>query len=113
MTHFFQEIQPHWVAVYPYLLIENEQDYERAIEQLNQLIDEVGTDETHPMYSFLDILGTIIHIYEEKHDPLPSASGTDILYYLMEEYGLNQSDLPEVGSQGVVKWKKRVKCPAN
>lgn len=102
MTLIIREIQPHWVAVYPYLLIENEQDYERAIEQLNQLLDEVGTDETHPMYSFLDILGTIIHLYEEKHYPLPSSPGSDILHDLMEEHGLNQSDLPEVGSQGVV-----------
>ena len=62
-----QDIQTHWQAIRPYLTIQNEQDYDRLVEQMNQLIDEVGTDETHPMYAFLDTLGTIIHDYEEAH----------------------------------------------
>jgi HTH-type transcriptional regulator/antitoxin HigA len=33
---------------------------------------------------------------------MPDASGADVLRFLMEEHGLTQSDLPEVGSQGVV-----------
>jgi len=102
MTMIIREIQPHWTAVSPYLSIHSERDYERAIEQLNQLLDEIGTDETHPMYEFLDILGTLIHAYEEKHEPMPSASGAEVIQYLMEEHGLRQSDLPEIGSQGVV-----------
>ena len=102
MTKTIQEIQPHWVAIRPYLSIRDEQDYDRAVEQLNQLIDEVGTNEEHPMYEYLDTLGTIIHAYEEKHNPMPQARGADVLEYLMEEHGLRQSDLSEVGSQGVV-----------
>ena len=101
MTKSIHEIQPHWVAIRPYLSIRDEQDYDRAVEQLNQLIDEVGTNEEHPMYEYLDTLGTIIHAYEEKRYPMPHASGADVLQYLIEEHGLRQSDLPEVGSQGV------------
>ncbi len=82
--------------------INNEADYDRAVEQMNDLIDLVGTDETHPMYDYLDTLGTLIHAYEETHMPMPSASGAEALRYLMEEHGLRQSDLPEIGSQGVV-----------
>ena len=66
------------------------------------MLDEIGTDEGHPMYEFLDTLGTLIHAYEEKHASIPSASGAEALQYLMEEHGLRQSDLPEIGSQGVV-----------
>ena len=99
MTKIIQEIQPHWVAIRPYLSIRNEQDYDRAVEQLNQLIDDVGANEEHPMYEYLDTLGTIIHVYEDKHYPMPQTSGADVLQYLMEEHGLRQSDLPEVGSQ--------------
>jgi HTH-type transcriptional regulator/antitoxin HigA len=97
-----QDIQPHWAAIRPYLTIGNEQDYDRVVKQMNQLVDEVGTDEDHPLYEFLDTLGTIIYAYEEKHFPMPQASGSEVLQYLMEEHGLRQSDLPEVGSQGVV-----------
>lgn len=102
MSTMIQEIQSHWTAVSPYLSIRTEQDYERAVEQLNQLIDEVGTDEAHPLYEFLDTLGTLIHAYEEQQIAIPDVSGADVLHYLMEEHQLRQSDLPEVGSQGVV-----------
>ena len=33
---------------------------------------------------------------------MPDCTGAEMLQYLMEEHGLTQSDLPEVGSQGVV-----------
>ena len=41
--------------------------YEKSIDRLNELIDEVGVDEQHPLYDLLDTLGTVIHAYEEKH----------------------------------------------
>lgn len=102
MSKIIREIQPHWTVVSPYLSIRNETDYDRAVEQMNELIDLVGTDETHPMYDYLDTLGTLIHAYEEEHMPMPSPSGVEALRFLMEEHGLRQSDLPEIGSQGVV-----------
>lgn len=102
MSMRIREIQPHWTVIRPYLSIRNEEDYDRAIEQMNELIDIVGTDEDHPMYEFLDTLGTLIHAYEEGNYPMPSVSGAEVLRYLMEEHGLRQVDLPEVGSQGVV-----------
>jgi hypothetical protein len=33
---------------------------------------------------------------------MPAASGVEVLLYLMVEHGLHQTDLPEVGSQGVI-----------
>ena len=82
--------------------LRNEQEYDRAVERLNRLLDEVGTDEQHPLYTLLDTLGTLIHAYEEEHHPIPECSGVDVLRFLMEEHDLTQSDLPEIGSQGVV-----------
>jgi HTH-type transcriptional regulator/antitoxin HigA len=102
MTMIIQNIQSHWQAIRPYMTIQNEQDYDRLVEQMNELIDEVGTDDTHPLYEFLDTLGTTLHAYEEQHFPMPQPTGVDVLRYLMEEHDLRQSDLPEIGSQGVV-----------
>ena len=102
MSMTIKEIQPHWTVIRPYLSIRNEEDYDRAIEQMNELIDNIGTDEDHPMYEFLDTLGTLIHAYEEKNYPMPSVGGAEVLRYLMEEHGLRQADLPEIGSQGIV-----------
>jgi HTH-type transcriptional regulator/antitoxin HigA len=96
------ELQQHWTAISPLLLIRNEPEYDLAVERLNHLLDEVGTDEQHPLYTLLDTLGTLIHAYEEEHHLIPECSGADVLRFLMEEHGLTQSDLPEIGSQGVV-----------
>ena len=73
-----------------------------AVERLNVLLDEVGTNEAHPLYGLLDTLGILIEAYESENYPIPDCSGVDMLLYFMEEYSLTQSDLPEIGSQGVV-----------
>ena len=96
------EIQDHWAHIQPILTIRNEREYDQAVERLNHLLDEVGTDEQHPLYGLLDTLGALIQAYEEDHYPMPASSGVDVLRFLMEEHGLRQADLPEVGSQGVV-----------
>lgn len=95
-------IEKPWVVIEPMLTIRSEADYDRAVERLNELLDEIGDNEAHPLYSFLDTLGTMIHAWEEKHFPEPDVSGAEMLRYLMEEHELTQSDLPEIGSQGVV-----------
>ena len=83
-------------------VIRNEAQYDQAVEHLNNLIDEIGTDETHPLYELLDTLGTLGHAYEEQHHPVPDCSGREMVGFLMEEHGLKQADLPEIGSQGIV-----------
>jgi HTH-type transcriptional regulator/antitoxin HigA len=95
-------IQNHWATIRPLLTIRNEREYEQAIKRLNNLLDEIGTDERHPLYELLDTLGTLIHAYEERHHPVPDSSGADMVRFFMDEHGLAQSDLPELGSQGVV-----------
>ena len=102
MTVMPDELQQHWTALSPLFSIRNEHEYDCAVERLNHLLDEVGTDEQHPLYTLLDTLGTLLHAYEEQHHPMPECSGADVLRFLMDEHGLSQSDVPEVGSQGVV-----------
>ena len=84
------------------LQIRDEREYDLAVERLNGLLDEVGTDERHPLYSLLDTLGVLVHAWEEQHYPMDAAPGRDVLRYLLDEHGLTQSELPEVGSQGLV-----------
>ena len=40
-----EEIQLHWRFVQPLFFIRNESEYNLAIERLNALIDEIGTNE--------------------------------------------------------------------
>ncbi len=96
------DLKTYWPAIRPLLTIRNEREYDRAVKLLNELLDEIGTNERHPLYSFMDTLGTLIEAFEEEHHPVPVSTGADLLRYLMEEHGLSQSELPEIGSQGVV-----------
>ena len=102
MSALAEDIQEHWTAIRPVLCIRTERDYSRAVDLLNGLLDEVGTNERHPLYELLDTLGTLVRAYEEARHPIPDCSGPDALRFLMDENGLTQSDLPEIGSQGVV-----------
>ncbi len=102
MNIITQEIQHHWVAIQPLFSIDNEEQYDIAIERLNNLIDELGTNERHPLYGLLDMLGMVIHAYEEKHYPMPECSGIGMLAFFMDEHGLTPSDLPEIGKQKTV-----------
>lgn len=102
MSNLARSIEDHWTAIRPLLTVRTESDYESAVQRLNQLIDEVGDDESHPLYDFLDALGAQIHAYEEQHYPLPEASGPEVLRFLMDEHGLHEADLPELGSADVV-----------
>lgn len=95
-------VQTHWAAIRPILTIRNKRDYDRSVKRLNSLLDEIGDNTRHPLYGLLDTLGTLIRAYEEEHEPMPECSGADMLHFLMDEHNLTQSDLPEIGSQGVV-----------
>jgi len=102
MTVITPELQQNWAVISPFLTITNESEYDAAVERLNTLLDEIGTNEKHALYTFLDTLGTLIHAYEENHYPIPDCNSLDILDFLMTEHGLTQLDLPEIGTQETV-----------
>ena len=95
-------LKKSWPAIEDHLTIHTKQDYDNAISVLNRLLDEVGENEKHPLFGFIEILGIVIENYESEHYKWDDASGVDVLKYLMEEHSLNQNDLSEIGSQGVV-----------
>jgi HTH-type transcriptional regulator/antitoxin HigA len=80
----------------------NEIDYNNLVNLLDSLIDEVGNDESHPLSSLMETIGSLIETYESQNYPDIEGDPINVLKTLMEEHGLKQSDLPEIGSQGVV-----------
>lgn len=99
-----RDMMSHWQEVKEVLSVpRTEADYDRVVALLNELIDIVGEDETHPYTGLMETLATLIGVYDQKHFTLPKASGIEVLEYLMEEHGLKQTDLrAELGTQGVV-----------
>lgn len=80
----------------------NEKDYNNLVNLLDSLIDEVGNNESHPLSSLMETIGSLIETYEFQNYPDIEGDPINVLKTLMEEHGLKQSDLPEIGSQGVV-----------
>ena len=86
----------------PFLAIRTEREYDAAVERLNSLVNEVGDNPKDPRYRLIETLSVLIEAYDREHHSLPEASSIEVIRFLMEEHGLTQKDLPEIGSQGVV-----------
>jgi HTH-type transcriptional regulator / antitoxin HigA len=82
--------------------IHTERQYNRAVKMLDYLIDEVNKKNDPVKESLIDTLGTLIKDYEDRNIEEPKGDPIEALKFLLEEHGLTQNDLKEIGSQGVV-----------
>jgi HTH-type transcriptional regulator / antitoxin HigA len=46
-----------------------EAEYQKLVSLLDDLIDEVGEDESHPLASLMEVIGFLIESYESKNVP--------------------------------------------
>ena len=59
-----------WPTIAPLLLVPHtESEYDRLVQMLDDLIDVVGEDETHPLASLMEVIGVLIEKYEDQHVP--------------------------------------------
>ena len=82
--------------------IHTEKQYNKAVKMLDELIDEINEKSDSVKESLIDTLGTLIKDYEDRNIKEPKGDSVGVLKYLLEEHGLNQNELQEIGSQGVV-----------
>jgi len=100
-----EELAAHFEAIsqkVPLHPINSDIEYDFAVRALNALLDAGAADEGHTLAPLADTLGEFIGEYDEAHHQLPEATPADVLRQLMLESDVRQSDLPEIGSQGVV-----------
>src|SRR5438034_7910878 len=74
-------------------VIRNDKDYQRMSALLDRIIDEIGSDEEHPLATLAELLGDLIERYEERNVRIPAASPVQVLQVLMDQNSLRQSDL--------------------
>jgi HTH-type transcriptional regulator/antitoxin HigA len=99
------EITTHFEALtsfVPLHSLNNQDDYAKAVAVLNQLLDAGAADEDHPLAGLVNTVGMLISSYEDAHNPSKKVAPAAVLRLLMDQHRLSQSDLPEVGTQGVV-----------
>ncbi len=79
-----------------------EKQYLALVKTLDSLIDEIGNNQKHKLAPAMETIGKLVQNYEDQAYPIKESTPISTLKYLMEEHGLKQSDLQEIGSQGVV-----------
>lgn len=106
MSHsVVEEITEHFkalVSLVPLSAIQTSKQYDKAVSTLNQLLDAGAADENSPLADLVNSLGSLIGDYENTHRVDLPVTPVATLRFLMEQHQLTQSDLPEIGPQGVV-----------
>ena len=98
-----KEIAKVWPVVRDVFTVpHNDKEYKKLVSLLDSVIDEVREDETHPLASLMETLGSLIESYESQHVQELLGDPIYTLKALMKEHGLKQADMKEIGSQGVV-----------
>jgi HTH-type transcriptional regulator/antitoxin HigA len=69
-TGIVQQAELGWPSIQHILYVpHNDAEYGRLVEVLDELIDQVGEDENHPLASLMEVIGVLIERYEDEHVP--------------------------------------------
>lgn len=80
--------------------IRTETDYEQALAKIEQLW---GSEASTPKGDELDILLTLVDVYEQTHHPIDPPDPVEAIKFRMEQMGLSRKDLePFIGKRGRV-----------
>src|SRR5208283_1310950 len=80
--------------------IRNEADYEAALSEVERLW---GAESGSPDGDRLDVLATLIDVYEAKHYPIDPPDAVEAIRFRMEQQGLTRKDLePMIGPRNRV-----------
>ncbi len=103
LAHKLEEVARVWPSIGSVFSVpKTEEEYDRLVGWLDDLVEEVGEDENHPLATLMETLGTLIETYETETIPEPDVDPAETLLFLMEEHGLGKNDLPELGGEDVI-----------
>ena len=102
-TESIIETMKYWEHIFPYAHTpHNTDEYEKLLNLANNLIELSRKKNDEKITSFLTIVAKNIEEYELNNYPTYTATPIETLKFLMEPHGLEQGDLPEIGSQSLV-----------
>lgn len=69
-TAQLKQITEGWKSLSPVLRVpRTNEEYEGLVALLDDLIDAVGEDESHPLVGLMDVVGSLIESYEAERVP--------------------------------------------
>lgn len=102
--------QTFMATAQPLINIENEEQYEAALETLEQVLESASDIQDDPMNPLIDMLSHAIERYESQDEGLMAfiskaeslPADIALLRTLMSQHHLTGSDLPEIGDKTMV-----------
>jgi HTH-type transcriptional regulator / antitoxin HigA len=82
------------ITSFPPRIIQSEEDLEKTQAVVDQLLDQGRLTEAEEDY--LDLLGILIHEYEQQKHLVPDIYGVELVQVLMGELNLKQKDLVSI-----------------
>ena len=80
--------------------IKTEQDYQDALIRIDQLMD---AQESTPEGDLLDVLTTLVEMYEQKHFKIDAPDPIEAINFVMEQSQLKRKDIePLIGNRARV-----------
>ena len=79
--------------------IRNDDEYDRTVALMNNLLDIVGEEENHALSGLLDLVSELVEDYDTEHFAIETSDPKEVLRYLIETRGLKQGDLASVVPQ--------------
>lgn len=72
--------------------IRDEQTYNQSLKRIEELW---GSEFETPNGDELDVLLTLVEVYEEKHYPMPPSDPVNAILFCMEQMALSRKDLEQ------------------
>ncbi|NET42784.1 type II toxin-antitoxin system HigA family antitoxin [Okeania sp. SIO2B3] len=89
------------ITTFPPRPITNEAELIATQNRINSILDKGSL--TKDDRDYLKVLGMLVYEYEEKHEPIPTIRGVELLKALLEESQIFPQDLiPILGSESII-----------
>lgn len=82
--------------------IRDNTEFERIHALADKLTDEVGDDESHPLFSMFELVLQLISDWASRNVVIPDVEPRDVLRNLLETNNLKQIDLGEIASHTLI-----------
>ena len=103
MKASIQQTIKHWGYLLPFISVpRNESEYDKLLAFVDKLMVFSRQAKDERVTTLLTLVAKNIETYETHRFPSKSLSPIEMLEFLMEEHGLGQNDLPEIGGQSLV-----------
>ena len=106
MNNETKQLMKHWQAIHKYVKIPlNDKECEALIKDIDKLRSYRADSGTIVLEGLVNLMQQAVRDYflnKHKEENNKSRIPGKVLKYYMNVYGLKQSDLAEIGSQGVV-----------